>query len=276
MSQSRKKKLCDFLRQLVCLFLCLLVLLPFYMVFINSLKTKGEAARMSLALPSQWLWSNYSVVVRQGRLAQGFLNSMCYALSSTMIGVLLSSMGAFVLSRRRSGLNHFLYYFVLSGLFFPVNYVTLVRVFQWLHLTNTRLGIILVFTGAMVPFCVFTIYSFVASVPVQMDEAAVIDGAGPIQLFFRIIFPLMKPTVVTCFILQFMGVWSDFLTPLYLSSKSRLFPMTMAVYQFFGRNKSYWNYIFADIVLTCLPVVIVYLVGQRYIIGGLTTGAVKE
>ena len=276
MSQSRKKKLCDFLRQLVCLFLCLLVLLPFYMVFINSLKTKGEAARMSLALPSRWLWSNYSVVVRQGRLVQGFLNSMCYALSSTMIGVLLSSMGAFVLSRRRSGLNHFLYYFVLSGLFFPVNYVTLVRVFQWLHLTNTRLGIILVFTGAMVPFCVFTIYSFVASVPVQMDEAAVIDGAGPIQLFFRIIFPLMKPTVVTCFILQFMGVWSDFLTPLYLSSKSRLFPMTMAVYQFFGRNKSYWNYIFADIVLTCLPVVIVYLVGQRYIIGGLTTGAVKE
>ena len=276
MSQSRKKKLCDFLRQLVCLFLCLLVLLPFYMVFINSLKTKGEAARMSLALPSRWLWSNYSVVVRQGRLVQGFLNSMCYALSSTMIGVLLSSMGAFVLSRRRSGLNHFLYYFVLSGLFFPVNYVTLMRVFQWLHLTNTRLGIILVFTGAMVPFCVFTIYSFVASVPVQMDEAAVIDGAGPIQLFFRIIFPLMKPTVVTCFILQFMGVWSDFLTPLYLSSKSRLFPMTMAVYQFFGRNKSYWNYIFADIVLTCLPVVIVYLVGQRYIIGGLTTGAVKE
>ena len=276
MSQSRKKKLCDFLRQLVCLFLCLLVLLPFYMVFINSLKTKGEAARMSLALPSRWLWSNYSVVVRQGRLVQGFLNSMCYALSSTMIGVLLSSMGAFVLSRRRSGLNHFLYYFVLSGLFFPVNYVTLVRVFQWLHLTNTRLGIILVFTGAMVPFCVFTIYSFVASVPVQMDEAAVIDGAGPIQLFFRIIFPLMKPTVVTCFILQFMGVWSDFLTPLYLSSKSRLFPMTMAVYQFFGQNKSYWNYIFADIVLTCLPVVIVYLVGQRYIIGGLTTGAVKE
>lgn len=110
----------------------------------------------------------------------------------------------------------------------------------------------------------------------ELDEAAVIEGAGPISLFFKIIMPLLKPTMVTCFILQFMGVWSDFLTPLYLSSKSKMFPMTMAVYQFFGKNKSYWNYIFADIVLTCIPVVIVYMIGQKYIVGGMTSGAVKE
>ena len=96
------------------------------------------------------------------------------------------------------------------------------------------------------------------------------------MLFFKVIMPLLKPTMVTCFILQFMGVWSDFLTPLYLSSKSKMFPMTMAVYQFFGKNKSYWNYIFADIVLTCIPVVIVYMIGQKYIVGGMTSGAVKE
>lgn len=118
--------------------------------------------------------------------------------------------------------------------------------------------------------------NFVISIPVELDEAAVIDGAGPLSLFFKIIMPLMKPTLVTCFILQFMTVWSDFLTPLYLSSKSKLFPMTMAVYQFFGKNKSYWNYIFADIVLTCIPVIIVYMIGQKYIVGGMTSGAVKE
>ncbi|MFR4730842.1 MAG: ABC transporter permease subunit [Blautia massiliensis (ex Durand et al. 2017)] len=82
----------------------------------------------------------------------------------------------------------------------------------------------MVFTSAMIPFCVFTIRNFVISVPVELDEAAVIDGAGPLSLFFKIIMPLLKPTMVTCFILQFMTVWSDFLTPLYLSSKSRLFP----------------------------------------------------
>ena len=145
-----------------------------------------------------------------------------------------------------------------------------------LHLTDTRGGIILVFTSSMIPFCVFTIRNFVVSVPIELDEAAVIDGAGPVSLFFKIIFPLLKPTVFTCFILQFMGIWSDFLTPLYLSSKSKLFPMTMAVYQFFGRNGSYWNKVFADIVLTCIPVIIVYMIGQKYIVGGMTSGAVKE
>ena len=172
-------------------------------------------------------------------------------------------MAAFVMCRKRTRLNVFLYYFVLCGLFFPVNYVTLVRVLSTLHLNDTRQGIIMVFTSAMIPFCVFTIRNFVVSVPVELDEAAVIDGAGPISLFFKII-------------MQFMGVWSDFLTPLYLSSKSKMFPMTMAVYQFFGKNKSYWNYIFADIVLTCIPVVIVYMIGQKYIVGGMTSGAVKE
>ena len=262
-----KKKVQNLLKHLVCLLLCLTVILPFYMVVINSFKSKGEASRMSLALPKEWLFSNYTEVIDKGNLLQGFSNSLLYALVATTLGVVLCAMAAFVMCRKRTRLNVFLYYFVLCGLFFPVNYVTLVRVLSTLHLNDTRQGIIMVFTSAMIPFCVFTIRNFVVSVPVELDEAAVIDGAGPISLFFKIIMPLLKPTMVTCFILQFMGVWSDFLTPLYLSSKSKMFPMTMAVYQFFGKNKSYWNYIFADIVLTCIPVVIVYMIGQKYIVG---------
>lgn len=271
-----KKIIQNVLKYLVCIFLSLTVLLPFYMVFINSFKDKAEAARMNLSLPKQWLFSNYTEVIEKGKLAQGFMNSLSYALIATTLGVLLCAMAAFVMCRNRTKMNVFLYYFVLCGLFFPVNYVTLTRVLAFVKLTDTRQGIILVFTSAMIPFCVFTIRNFVTSIPVELDEAAVIDGAGPLSLFFRIIFPLMKPTVVTCFILQFMGVWSDFLTPLYLSSKSKLFPMTMAVYQFFGKNKNYWNFIFADIVLTCIPVIIVYMIGQKYIVGGMTSGAVKE
>ncbi len=271
-----KKRIQNLLKHVVCILLCLCVVLPFYMVLINSFKTKAEAARMSLALPTEWVFSNYSEVIEKGSLIQGFLNSFAYALIATTLGVVLCSMAAFVMCRKITKLNVFLYYFVLCGLFFPVNYVTLVRVLSTLHLNDTRVGIIMVFTSAMIPFCVFTIRNFVISVPVELDEAAVIDGAGPLSLFFKIIMPLLKPTMVTCFILQFMTVWSDFLTPLYLSSKSRLFPMTMAVYQFFGKNKSYWNYIFADIVLTCIPVIIVYMIGQKYIVGGMTSGAVKE
>lgn len=271
----KKSVISTILKQAVCILLSLVVLMPFYLVVINSFKPKAEAARMNLNLPTQWMFSNYTEVIEKAHLVQGFANSMLYALVSTMIGVTIAAMAAFVLSRQRSKSNNFIYYFFVTGLFFPVNYVTLVRVFQWLHLTNTRLGIILIFTSSMLPFCVFTIYSFVETVPREMDEAAIIDGATPLRMFFSIIFPMLKPTIVTCFILQFMGVWNDFLTPLYMSSKSELFPMTMAVYQFFGRNQSYWNYVFADIVLTVIPVVIVYFIGQRYLLEGTTNGSVK-
>ena len=263
------------LKQLLCVFLSLIVLAPLYLVVINSFKTKSEAARMNLKLPTQWVFTNYGEVIQKAKLVTGFGNSMLYAFAATTAGVLLCSMAAYVLSRKRTRLNNFIYYFFICGLFFPVNYVTLVRVLQWLHLTNTHLGIILVFISAMIPFCIFTIYSFVETIPTELDEAAVIDGAKPTMMFFRVILPLLKPTLMTCFILQFMSVWNDFLTPLYLSSKSKLFPMTMSVYQFFGKEGSNWNYVFADIVLTVLPVVAVYAVGQRYIIGGVTAGAVK-
>ncbi|MDO4866582.1 MAG: carbohydrate ABC transporter permease [Clostridia bacterium] len=263
------------LKQLLCIFLSLIVLAPMYLVVINSFKTKNESARMNLSLPKQWLFENYATVFQKAKLMTGFMNSMIYALVATTVGVLLCSMAAYVLSRKRTRLNNFIYYFFICGLFFPVNYVTLVRVFQWLNLTNTRLGIVLVFTSGMIPFCVFTIYSFVETIPKELDEAAVIDGARPAGLFFRVVLPLLKPTVMTCFILQFMGVWNDFLTPLYLSSKTKLHPMTMSVYQFFGRESSYWNLVFADIVLTIIPVLVVYGIGQRYIIGGVTAGAVK-
>ncbi len=263
------------LKQLLCIFLSLIVLAPMYLVIVNSFKTKNESARMNLSLPKQWLFENYATVFKEAKLLSGFMNSMIYALVATTVGVLLCSMAAYVLSRKRTKLNNFIYYFFICGLFFPVNYVTLVRVFQWMNLTNTRLGIVLVFTSGMIPFCVFTIYSFVETIPKELDEAAVIDGARPAGLFFRVVLPLLKPTVMTCFILQFMGVWNDFLTPLYLSSKTKLHPMTMSVYQFFGRESSYWNLVFADIVLTIIPVLVVYAIGQRYIIGGVTAGAVK-
>jgi len=271
-----KKRVQAILKHALMILLCVIIVLPFYMILVNSFKSKSESARMSLALPTQWHFENYTEVIEKAKLGQGLINSLTYATASTLIGVIGSAMAAFVMSRRRNRLNTFLYYFVLCGLFFPVNYVTLSKVLSTFRLSNTKAGIIIAFTSAMIPFCVFTIRNFISTVPIEMDEAAVIDGAGSMSLFFGIITPMLKPTLITCFILQFMGVWSDFLTPLYLSSKSSMFPMTMAVYQFFGRSKSYWNYIFADIVLTCVPVILVYLLGQKYIVGGMTSGAVKE
>jgi raffinose/stachyose/melibiose transport system permease protein len=246
------------------------------MVFVNSLKTKNEAARMNLSLPREWLFSNYLVVIREGNLIQGFSNSFLYAFLSATIAVVTCAMAAFVLNREKSKLNRMIYYFILCGFFFPVNFVTLMKIFNTIGIANTRFGLIIAFTSGMVPFCIFTISNFISSVPVEIDEAAVIDGANALMLFFKIVLPLLKPVLITTFLLQFMGVWNDFMTPLYLSSTSKMWPMNLAVYNFFGKMSSNWQYVFADIILTCLPVAVIYFFGQKYIISGLSSGAVKK
>jgi raffinose/stachyose/melibiose transport system permease protein len=264
------------LKQFVCIVLSLIIILPFLMVVINSFKTKLDASRMNLMLPTKWMFSNYAVVIEKGKMLRGFFNSFLYAGVSTFAAVLLCAMVAFVIARNKTKINQFLYGFVLIGLFVPTNYVTLIRILKWVDLYDTRVGLILIFTASMVPFCVFVIRNFISSIPVEMDEAAVIDGSGPLTLFFRIILPLLKPVMVTSFLLEFMGIWSDFMTPLYLTSSQKKWPISMAVYGFFSQNTASWNLVFACVVLTVLPVVLLYLLGQNYIVEGLTTGAVKE
>ena len=273
---NAKKKTINVMKQAICILLSLTVIAPFYMVIINSLKSKNEAARMSLSFPTGWLFSNYLVVIDKGNLVQGFLNSFLYSFVSASVAVITCAMAAFVINRRKTIFNRNIYYFVLCGFFIPVNYVTLLQIYNTLGINNTRIGLIIAFTSAMIPFCMFTITNFISSVPVEIDESAAIDGASALTLFFVIIVPLLKPVLITAFLLQFMAVWSDFMTPLYLSSSSKMWPMNLAVYNFFGRMTSNWNYVFADIVLTTLPVVVIYLIGQKYIVGGLTAGAIKE
>ena len=113
------------------------------------------------------------------------------------------------------------------------------------------------------------------TIPRELDEAAIIDGCGPVKFFFSIIFPLLTPAWVTAAILSFLSIWSEFLLPLYFLNSSNKWPMTLAVYNFFGMYEASWNLVSADIVLTILPVMIVYLLGQRYIVSGMTGGAVK-
>jgi ABC-type glycerol-3-phosphate transport system permease component len=138
-----KKKVIYILKQLVCIILSIIVITPFYMVFVNSLKTKNEAARMNLSLPREWLFSNYLVVIREGNLIQGFSNSFLYAFLSATIAVVTCAMAAFVLNREKSKLNRMIYYFILCGFFFPVNFVTLMKIFNTIGIANTRFGLII-------------------------------------------------------------------------------------------------------------------------------------
>lgn len=268
---KKLKKLFKFLFVALC---SCVILLPIYFIVINSLKTLEESRLLNFALPTEFQWGNYLKVVKEGSLVRAFWNSMLMAGVSSVIAVLVSAMASYALSRRRTKAHNFLYLYFFLGLIAPVNYVTTVFTLKFLHLQNTYLGIILEFATLGIPFLVFLYYGFFEGVPREMDEAAVIDGCGPFQLFFKVIFPLLKPATITGVVLNFLGAWNDFVTPLYLLSNNKKLGMINSIYNFFGEHFNDWNMIFADIVLTVFPILIIYLCGQKYIVSG-TAGAVK-
>lgn len=259
----------------IALFACLLVIIPVYLVVVNSLKDSAGARTMSAALPQSLHFDNFVTVVERGKLARTFVNSMLYATSATVISTVLASMAAYTLARNRTRMNRLVYFFIVMGIAMPLNFFTLTKVMQLTQLINTQVGIIILYAATQIPFSVFLIYGFVDAIPRELDEAAIIDGCGPLRLFFSVIFPLLMPVVVTAGVLNFVGIWNDFLLPLYYLNNSAFWPMTLAVYSFFGQFQQDWNLVSADIVLTVLPVLVIYLFGQRFILSGLTSGAVK-
>lgn len=253
----------------------LIMIVPLLLVVLTAFKSNAEATTMTLSLPKEWVFDNFATVIEKGKLIGGFFNSMIYSCGATLLTVTLAAMAAYVFSRRQSRGNKVLYFYLVLGIVIPVNFVALMQVMQTLQLNNSRLGIILLYSAIQMPFMTFLIYGFISKLPVELDEAAIIDGCGPIRLFFSIIFPLLKPVIISASVLCFLNTWNEFVLPLYFLNSTSKWPMTLAVYSFFGQFSRYWNLICADILLTCLPVIVIYLVCQKHIIGGQTAGAVK-
>ena len=271
-----KRTILTIIRNLIAWIFSAICLIPLLLILFNSMKDKKAAAKMDLRLPAWPIqWSNFITVIEKGKLATSFINSLTYSAGAVILCVLFAALAAYVLSRNQSKLNRFLYMFLVLGITLPINYVALTKVLQFLHLNNTAGGIILLYTAMQLPFMTFLIHGFVAKVPMELDEAAVIDGCGPVQLFFLIVFPMLKPAIATASILTFLNTWNEFVSPLYFLNRSEQWPMTLSVYNFFGMYFKDWNLVCADILLTSLPVLIVYLIGQKYIVSGMTAGAVK-
>jgi len=276
MMKSRTKKTFGaLLKNIIAWIFSILMLIPLVLIIINAFKPATECLTLNFSLPSKLDFSNFTTVIEKGKLGQSFLNSLLYATLATLITVFLGSMAAYIFSRRSGKFTNAAYMYVVLGIVIPINYVALMKVMQITQLNDSRLGIVLLYAAIQMPFTVFLIYGFVAKVPKDLDEAAVIDGCGPFRLFFNIIIPMMKPSLVTAGVLCFLNNWNEFVMPLYFLNSSKKWPMPLAVYNFFGQYSKEWNLICADILLTCLPVIIIYLICQKDIVGGQTAGAVK-
>ncbi len=253
-------------------------LVPFAFVVLMASKTAPEAARLEFSWPTQFvLWDNIVQVfrARDFMLIIAFINSTILTVASVFGMVVLGAMIAYVLSRRRSRLNPWINGLVLAGLIIPPAVVPTIWVMQELHLFKTLLGLILIEIAFGLSFTILTMRAFISSIPRELDEAAIVDGAGPVSLFFRVIFPLLRSVIVTIVVVQSIFVFNDFQNPLYFLPGDQNATVQLTLFNFKSQFVTQYNLLFANILVISIPMLIMYLIFQRQIVSGMTAGAVK-
>ncbi|PWV98450.1 carbohydrate ABC transporter membrane protein 2 (CUT1 family) [Paenibacillus cellulosilyticus] len=275
MSFSRKLALRNYIVEIVLLIACLGIIIPLLLMIFGSFMTSAEVSKFQIRFPDKWMFSNYVTVFKEGGLARAFLNGMVITGVSAILNIFTSSAAAFILARRESKFSSFLYLFFFMGLIAPMSTITTIRVVQWLGFYGSVTSVILIYASLNTAFSIFLYSGFIKSVPKALDEVAFLEGASLLGVFFRIITPLIVPVNATVAIMVFMSVWNDITIPLYFLTDSKTWTMPLSIYNFYGKYSRDWNLIFADLVMTSIPVLILYLLGQKYIVSGLTAGAVK-
>lgn len=261
--------------EIVLILLSLIIIIPLLLMFLGSFMNGVEVMQFKIQLPEKWLFSNYVTVFEKGGLGRAFLNGIVITVASCILNIFTSSMAAFILARRENKFTNFLYLFFFAGLIAPMSTITTIRVVQWLGFYGTITSVIFIYAALNTAFSIFLYTGFVKSLPRALDEAAFIEGANIWQVFFKIVSPLLLPVNATVAIMVFMGVWNDITIPLYFLPDSSTWTMPLSVYNFYGMFSREWNLIFADLVLTSLPVIVLYVFAQRFIVSGMTAGAMK-
>jgi raffinose/stachyose/melibiose transport system permease protein len=254
----------------------LIIIVPLLIMIFGSFKNPLEVTSFNLELPEQWLFTNYLTVIREGKVGRAFLNSMLITVLSVCLTIFCSSMASFILARKKSKKATFLYYFFFMGTIAPMQVIPTIKILQIFQIYGTYLSAIFVYCTLNLSLGCFLYTGFIKGIPKALDEAAIVEGAPTLKVFFRIIFPLLKPVNMTVLIIVFMNVWNDINIPLYFLPNPSKWTMPLSVYSFFGQySGSNWNLVFANLTLSIIPIMVLYLFAQRYIVSGLVSGAVK-
>jgi len=253
----------------------MIIIVPLLIVLLGSMKDPLAAGQFNISLPREWHFENFKFVLENGNVIQSLFNSVFITVVSTIIGVISASMLGFVLARRTTKGADRLYNYIFLGMVAPMQIITTFFVLNSLHLSGSFVGIVLVYIAINLPFNTFRFTSFIKGIPRELDEASIIDGCNIWGVFFKVVLPLLKPVIATSGIIFAMNVWNDFQLPLYFLNDSSKWTLPLTIYSFYGKYFSNWNYVFADMIITALPLLIIYIFAQKYIVQGMVAGAVK-
>ena len=261
----------------ICVVYAVVVLYPFLIMVLCSFKSTREIFRNPYGLPQAWRFSNYVQAWQQARFSDYFINSVLVSVVSLFGILLIASMAAYVLTRYSFPGNFFLQMFFLSGLMLPVRLaiVPLFNLLRALHLLDSLMGLVLVYIASGLPFAIFLLSNFFHTIPLEIEDAARIDGCNPFQIYHKIMLPLLRPALATQAIFSFMGIWNDFFLPLILIRTESRMTIPLGLNVFFGEFFNQWDLLFAGLTITIVPVMVLYLFMSKQFIAGLTAGAIK-
>lgn len=254
----------------------LIAFFPFYLIIVNTFKTMQDAARSPMALPSKWIFKNYIQVFEETSILQSFWNSFIITVCSVVLIVLIGAMAAYPVVFNANRLTRFAMLYLLAGFMIPFQ-ATLIPLFQLmsdLHLIDKISGLIILYTSGSV-FVFFLMTGYMKSIPKELPEAAVIDGCSVWGIFWRIIFPLLKPITITSIIFQTMWIWNDFLAPMLFLNSSSKSTLVLQIYKAKGEFTVDWPMFMTLTVITLVPIFIFFIIMQKHIVKGIAAGAVK-
>ncbi|HEY0237006.1 MAG TPA: carbohydrate ABC transporter permease [Friedmanniella sp.] len=257
----------------------LLVIVPLLWVIMSSFKTSSEIFASPFALPARLRFDNYANAWTTAGIGSFFVNSVIVVFGALIITMLFGSMSAYVLARFSFPGNRVIYYLMLAGLTFPIflAIVPLFFVLRGVGLLNTLPGLILTYAAFAFPFTVFFLYSFFRSLSTSIAEAAALDGAGEWRTFFSVMLPMARPGMATVAILNFVGLWNQFLLPVALNTNTDNYVLTQGMASFASQAGYSVDFgaLFAAVVITVVPVLVVYLIFQRQLQGSVSQGTNK-
>ncbi|MNZ24965.1 L-arabinose transport system permease protein AraQ [compost metagenome] len=263
--------------EIVMAIVAILFLAPFYFLFVNSVKPFGDIMSNSASWPTEFHWSNYSKAWDLTRFPEAFTNSLLITVVSVALMAMISAMGAYRMVRDDSKFNRALFFLFIAAMVIPFQsiMIPLMRVVNELGVNNSRAGLIMTYLGLGAPMSLFLFHGFVKSIPLEIEEAATVDGCSPITVFYRIVLPMLKPMLMTVIILNTLWVWNDYLLPSLILQRPEMRTIPLATFSFFGQYTKQWDIALPALVLGIAPVIIFFLALQRYIVEGIAAGSVK-
>jgi raffinose/stachyose/melibiose transport system permease protein len=253
-------------------------IVPFVFIILTASKTSAEASQFTFTLPTDFqLFQNLWEVIRfrEYRMLLALWNSTLLTVGSIILIVILGASIAFVMQRRKDRVSNIANLLILSGLIIPPAVVPTIFVLQEIGLYRTLVGLIFVEVALSLPFAVLLMRAFMASIPREIDEAAILDGASPWQLFLNVILPLLRPAIISVVVVSSVVIYNDFTLPLYFLPGSENVTAQVTLFSFMSQFTSQFNLLFADVVIITIPPLIMYIFFQRQIVAGMTAGSVK-